>query len=108
MVLVRDRRLNLTVKDADVSRLLPFLARQGRFNVILHPSVRGRVTLHLENVSLSAAFMAIVANQNLVAMLEQNIVVVMPRAIYLKRLQTMVRTRRLMQRVVFMQAPRFR
>lgn len=104
-LLIFDRRINLSVKDAEISLVLPFLARQGRFNLILHPAVRGRVTLHLENVRLSVAFRALIGHQGLVALREGNIVVVLPRAVYLRQLTSRLRARKAQQRLIFLAAP---
>ncbi len=44
------KRINLTIKDADIRHVLTFLAREGNINIIAGPEVTGDVTFHLENI----------------------------------------------------------
>lgn len=44
------KRINLTIKDADIRHVLTFLAREGNVNIIAGPEVTGNVTFHLENI----------------------------------------------------------
>ncbi len=44
------RRINLTIKDAEIGDVLTFLAREGRVNIIASEEVRGTVSFHLEDI----------------------------------------------------------
>jgi type IV pilus assembly protein PilQ len=44
------KRINLTIKDADIQHVLTFLAKEGKVNIIAGPDVAGNVTFHLENI----------------------------------------------------------
>ena len=44
------KRINLTIKDADIQHVLTFLAKEGKVNIIAGPEVAGKVTFHLENI----------------------------------------------------------
>ncbi|MBM4345603.1 MAG: type IV pilus secretin PilQ, partial [Deltaproteobacteria bacterium] len=44
------KRINLTIKDADIQHVLTFLAKEGKVNIIAGPEVSGKVTFHLENI----------------------------------------------------------
>jgi len=44
------KRINLTIKDADIHHVLTFLAKEGSVNIVAGPEVAGSVTFHLENI----------------------------------------------------------
>ncbi|MSQ84636.1 MAG: type IV pilus secretin PilQ, partial [Myxococcales bacterium] len=44
------KRINLTIKDADIQHVLTFLAKEGKVNIIAGPEVTGKITFHLENI----------------------------------------------------------
>jgi type IV pilus assembly protein PilQ len=44
------KRINLTIKDANIQHVLTFLAKEGKVNIIAGPDVQGEVTFHLENI----------------------------------------------------------
>ena len=44
------KRINLTIKDADIRHVLTFLAKEGNVNIIAGPEVAGSITFHLENI----------------------------------------------------------
>lgn len=72
------RRINLTVKDADIQHVLTFLATVGRVNIIAGSGVRGTVTLHLEDVPWELAFVKILESKGLGYSREGNIITVRP------------------------------
>ena len=46
----KGKRINLTIKDADIQHVLTFLAKEGRVNIVAGDEVQGNVTFHLENI----------------------------------------------------------
>lgn len=54
------KKISLTVKDADVEDVIRLLARQSGLNIVMNPAeVKGRVTVDLRDVSVGAALNAI-------------------------------------------------
>jgi type IV pilus assembly protein PilQ len=50
------KRINLTIKDADIQDVLSFLAREGGTNIVATDDVQGKVSFHLENIPWDLAF----------------------------------------------------
>ena len=46
----RGKRINLTIKDAEIQDVLSFLAREGGVNIVATDDVKGSVSFHLENI----------------------------------------------------------
>ncbi|MCA9519409.1 MAG: type IV pilus secretin PilQ, partial [Myxococcales bacterium] len=72
------KKVNLTVKDADIQHVLTFLAKEGRVNIIAGSDVRGSVTFHLEDVPWELAFEKILESKSLGYTREGNIITVRP------------------------------
>ncbi len=73
------KRVNVSVKDADVRDVLTFLAREARSNLVMSPGVRGTVTLYLQDVSVTAAFASVVKVHGLDMSREGTVMIVMTR-----------------------------
>ena len=52
----RGKRINLTIKEADIQDVLSFLAREGSVNIVANDDVSGKVSFHLENIPWDLAF----------------------------------------------------
>ncbi len=74
----RGKRINLTVKDADIVNVLTFLAKEGHVNIVTTKGVRGRVSFHLENVPWDQALDTILKVNGLDYVVEQGIYRVAP------------------------------
>lgn len=72
------RRINLTVKDADIQNVLTFLAREGKVNIVTSEDVRGKVTFHLEDVPWDLALDTVLKAKGLDYVIEQGIYRVAP------------------------------
>jgi type IV pilus assembly protein PilQ len=72
------RRINLTVKDADIQNVLTFLAREGKVNIVTSEEVRGKVTFHLEDVQWDLALDTVLKAKGLDYVVEQGIYRVAP------------------------------
>lgn len=72
------RRINLTVKDADIQNVLTFLAREGKVNIVTSEDVRGKVTFHLEDVPWDLALDTVLKAKGLDYVVEQGIYRVAP------------------------------
>ncbi len=59
------KRINLTIKDADIQHVLTFLAKEGKVNIIAGPEVSGKVTFHLENIPWDLALDVILRARDL-------------------------------------------
>ena len=74
----KGRRINLTVKDADIQNVLTFLAREGKINIVTSENVRGKVTFHLEDVQWDLALDTVLKAKGLDYVVEQDIYRVAP------------------------------
>ena len=74
----RGKRINLTVKDAEIHNVLTFLAREGKVNVVTSENVSGKVTFHLEDVPWDLALDTVLKAKGLDYVIEQGIYRVAP------------------------------
>jgi len=74
----KGKRINLTVKDADIQNVLTFLAREGRVNIVTSENVSGKVTFHLEDVPWDLALDTVLKTKGLDYVVEQGIFRVAP------------------------------
>lgn len=72
------KRINLTIKDADIQHVLTFLAKEGRVNIIAGEDVSGRVTFHLEDIPWDLALDMILRTKGLDYVKEEGIYRVAP------------------------------
>lgn len=73
------RKITLDVRDMNVVDVIKFLAdeERGDFNVVISPTVQGRVTVYLNNVSIRDALDIIIISNHLAYKVEGNIIQVM-------------------------------
>jgi type II secretory pathway component GspD/PulD (secretin) len=76
------RSITLDVRDMNIVDVIKFLAMKGDFNVVISPSVEGRVTVFLNNVSIKDALDIVIIANNLAYSLQGNIIQVNTSAEY--------------------------
>lgn len=84
------RRINLTVKDADIQNVLTFLAREGKVNIVTSEDVRGKVTFHLDDVPWDLALDTVLKAKGLDYVVEQGIYRVAPITVIQKEFEAQV------------------
>jgi len=72
------RRINLSIKDADIQHVLAFLARVGGVNIVTNEGVEGKVSFYLEDVPWDLALDMILKASGLDYIKEQGIYRVAP------------------------------
>ena len=72
------RRINLSIKDADIQHVLAFLARVGGVNIVTSDGVRGKVSFYLEDVAWDLALDMILRASGLDYIKEEGIYRVAP------------------------------
>jgi type IV pilus assembly protein PilQ len=73
------KRINLTIKDADIQHVLTFLAKEGRVNIVAGDDVRGQVSFHLEDIPWDLALDMILKAKGFDYLTEQGVYRVAPR-----------------------------
>jgi len=86
----KGKRINLTVKDADIHNVLTFLAREGKVNIVTSEDVQGKVTFHLEDVPWDLALDIILKAKGLDYVIEQGIYRVAPVDVIQKEMEAAV------------------
>ncbi len=76
------REITLDVRDMNIVDVIKFLALKGDFNVVISPTVEGRVTVLLNNVSIEDAMDIVIISNRLAYKVENNIVQVFTDAEY--------------------------
>lgn len=72
-------RIDLSLRDADLVEVLRSFAKLGGFNLVIHPAVKGKVTVELRDVPWDAALVTILRSHGLAAEVDGRIVSVAPR-----------------------------
>jgi type IV pilus assembly protein PilQ len=72
------KRINLSIKDADIQHVLAFLARVGTVNIVTSEGVKGKVSFYLEDVPWDLALDMILKASGLDYIREQGIYRVAP------------------------------
>ncbi len=72
--------ISLSLKDADVKDVLRLFHDVSKLNIVVHPSVMGKVTIDLENVPWDQAMDIVLKNNGLDYIYENNVVWVAPAA----------------------------
>lgn len=67
-----DEIVNLSLREADLKQTLRMLANKAKINIVFDPSVEGKLTLDLNNVSLNEAFMIVFKTSQLTYSMEKN------------------------------------
>lgn len=76
------RTITLDVRDMNVVDIIKFLALKGEFNVVISPTVEGRGTVLLNNVTINDALDIVIISNHLAYKVESNIVQIMTNAEY--------------------------
>ncbi|MCA9408494.1 MAG: hypothetical protein KC733_07380 [Candidatus Omnitrophica bacterium] len=76
------RTITLDVRDMNIVDVIKFLALKGEFNVVISPTVEGRVTVLLNRVSIKDALDIVIIANHLAYKVSNNIVQVMSSAEY--------------------------
>ena len=76
------RTISLDVRDMNIVDVIKFLALKGEFNVVISPTVEGRSTVLLNNVSINDAMDIVIISNKLAYKIETNIVSIMTAAEY--------------------------
>ncbi len=73
------RTITLDVRDMNVVDVIKFLAdkKRGDFNVVISPTVQGRVTVYLHNVTIKDALDIVIISNHLAYKIDSNIVQIM-------------------------------
>lgn len=72
--------ISLSLKDADVKDVLRLFHDVSKLNIVVHPSVMGKVTIDLENVPWDQAMDIVLKNNGLDYIYENNVIWVAPAA----------------------------
>jgi len=72
-----ERTISLDVRDMNIVDIVKFLALKGDFNVVISPSVDGRATVLLKQVSIKDALDIVIIANKLAYKIEKNIVQIM-------------------------------
>jgi len=72
------RKLNLTIKDADIQHVLTFLAKEGGINIITSEDVSGTVSFHFENVPWDLAMEMVLRSKGLDYIKEEGVYRIAP------------------------------
>ncbi len=76
------RMITLDVRDMNIVDVIKFLALKGEFNVVISPTVEGRSTVLLNNVTINDALDIVAISNKLAYKIESNIVSIMTEAEY--------------------------
>ncbi len=71
------RKIRLEIRDMNIVDIIKFLADEGEFNVVISPSVEGRATVFLENVSVKDVLDIVIISNRLAYKVQGNIVQVL-------------------------------
>jgi len=71
------RKITLDVRDMNIVDVIKFLAQKGEFNVIISPSVEGRVTVLLHDVDIKDALDIVIMSSKLAYHIDDEIVQIM-------------------------------
>lgn len=79
--------ITLKLKDADVHEVLRLISEASGFNIVIHPSVSGRITLSLERVPWDQALDVVLTTLKLAADRSESVLRVMPREMFIAEKQ---------------------
>jgi type II secretory pathway component GspD/PulD (secretin) len=71
------RSISLDVRDMNIIDVIKFLSIKGEFNVVISPTVQGRSTVFLNNVTIKDALDIIIVSNHLAYKVESNIIQIM-------------------------------
>lgn len=74
--------ISMDFQDADIIAVLRSLAEVSGYNIIVHPDIKGKVTMRLLNVPWQQALDVVLKTLSLEKIVEKNVIRVLPRKIY--------------------------
>lgn len=77
----KGKRISLDFQDADITAILRLIGDVSGYNVVIHPDVKGKITLKLLNVPWDQAMDIILKTHGLDAVVEGNIMRIAPHAV---------------------------
>lgn len=77
----RGKKISLDFQDADITAILRLIGDVSGYNVVIHPDVKGKITLKLLNVPWDQALDLILKTHGLDAVVEGNIMRIAPHAV---------------------------
>jgi type IV pilus assembly protein PilQ len=80
--LKRSNLVSMDFQDADVVPVLRLLADVSGYNIVVHPDVKGKITLKLMNVPWQQALDVVTKTFNLEKIVEGNVIRVIPRKLF--------------------------
>ncbi len=80
----KGKRISLDFQDADITAILRLLGDVSGYNVVIHPDVKGKITLKLLNVPWDQAMDIILKTHGLDAVVEGNIIRIAPHSVLAK------------------------
>jgi len=87
--------ISLDFQDADIVPIFRFLGDVAGYNVVIHPSVKGKITLKLLNVPWDQAMDIILEISNLDSSVEDNILRIAPLDVFAKQKEEQARLRQI-------------
>jgi len=87
--------ITLKLKDADVHDVLRMISEASGFNIVVHPSVQGKLTLSLEQVPWDQALDVVLTTLRLGAERSQSVLRVMPREMLIAEKQQELDTKKI-------------
>lgn len=87
--------ISLDFQDADIVPIFRFLGDVAGYNVVIHPSVKGKITLKLINVPWDQALDIILEISNLDSSVEDNIMRIAPLEVFAKQKEAQARLRQI-------------
>ncbi len=80
----KGKKISLDFQDADITAILRLIGDVSGYNVVIHPDVKGKITLKLLNVPWDQAMDIILKTHGLDAVVEGNIMRIAPHAVLAK------------------------
>ncbi len=87
--------ITLKLKDADVHEVLRLISDASGFNIVIHPSVTGKLTLSLDHVPWDQALEVVLTTLKLSADRNDSVLRVLPRDMFLAEKQQMLEAEKL-------------
>ncbi len=80
----KGKKISLDFQDAEITAILRLLGDVSGYNVVIHPDVKGKITLKLMNVPWDQAMDLILKTHGLDAVIEGNVIRIAPHAVLAK------------------------
>ncbi len=87
--------ITLKLKDADIAEVFRLISETSGFNIVIHPDVKGTITLSLEDVPWDHALNVVLTTMKLGADRKNNVMRILPRDMLLNEKRQDLETKRL-------------